>query len=183
MSSKSIQGWIWLISCLVVTSVFIVGCSTKPVREPQVVVEGHKSVPPLPPPEQQAPVASPVVVVSPLDNPTNLLHERLLYFAFDKSLVTSRFYGLLNAHAAYLIAHQDAKVRLEGHCDERGTREYNIGLGERRASSVKGYLTAIGVPGDQIDTFSYGEEMPADPGRNWEAWRKNRRVEIVYLNR
>ena len=84
-------------------------------------------------------------------------------------------------HAKYLGAHPATRVRLEGHTDERGSREYNIGLGERRAQSVRRALLLQGATDTQISTVSYGEERPAAPGHDEAAWAKNRRVEIVYL--
>jgi len=85
------------------------------------------------------------------------------------------------AHAKYLAGHPGTRVRLEGHTDERGSREYNIGLGERRAQSVRRALLLQGAADAQISTVSYGEERPAAPGHDEAAWAKNRRVEIVYL--
>jgi peptidoglycan-associated lipoprotein len=85
------------------------------------------------------------------------------------------------AHAKYLAAHSGTRVRLEGHTDERGSREYNIGLGERRAQSVRRALLLQGAADAQISTVSYGEERPAAPGHDEAAWAKNRRVEIMYL--
>lgn len=103
-----------------------------------------------------------------------------IYFDFDKSNIRSEYYDLLNAHAAYLQANSNAKVVLEGHTDERGTREYNLALGERRANSVQRYLTLQGVPSSQIEVVSYGEERPAVRGQTREAYDQNRRVEFVY---
>jgi len=88
---------------------------------------------------------------------------------------------VVGAHAKYLASHGSARVRLEGHTDERGSREYNIGLGERRAQAVRRALLLQGASEGQISTVSYGEERPAVPGHDEAAWAKNRRVEIVYL--
>ncbi|MGD8378199.1 MAG: peptidoglycan-associated lipoprotein Pal [Gammaproteobacteria bacterium] len=116
-----------------------------------------------------------------LDNPDSPLAQRVIYFAFDKSDIQPDYLDLLSKHAQYLIDHPDVKVRLEGHTDERGSREYNIALGDRRAQAVRRFLLFQGVRSDQITTVSYGEERPADPGHNEQAWAKNRRVELVYL--
>jgi len=106
----------------------------------------------------------------------------VVYFDFDSSSVSSENNAMLGAHAAYLIDHPELSLRLEGYSDERGTREYNIGLGDRRAQAVLDVLTLQGAPGHQIKTVSYGEESPEALGHNEEAWRLNRRVVLVYTN-
>ena len=90
---------------------------------------------------------------------------------------------VIEAHAAYLSEHAGASVTLEGHADERGSREYNIGLGEKRALAVRRLMSLLGATGPQIRTISYGEERPADAGHEESAWQLNRRVEIVYRTR
>lgn len=109
-----------------------------------------------------------------------LPNVKTIYFDFDKSNIRSEFYGVLNGHAAYLMANPNAKVTLEGHTDERGTREYNMALGERRGVSVQRYLSLQGVSSSQMEVVSYGEERPAVRGQTREAYDKNRRVEIKY---
>ncbi|WP_114418305.1 peptidoglycan-associated lipoprotein Pal [Marinospirillum perlucidum] len=104
-----------------------------------------------------------------------------IYFDFDKSNIRSEFYDVLNGHAAYLQANPDAQVVLEGHADERGTREYNMALGERRGNSVQRYLSLQGVSADQMEVVSYGEERPVVRAADTaEEHAKNRRVEFVY---
>ena len=115
-----------------------------------------------------------------IDDPSGLLSDRTIYFEFDSSKVQQRFMKTIQRHAAYLSQYGDVQVRLEGHTDERGSREYNVGLGARRAESVSRLLQAYGAGSDQIETVSYGEEVPAVEGHNEEAWSKNRRVEVVY---
>src|SRR5881275_469045 len=110
-----------------------------------------------------------------------LLATRLVYFDFDSAEIKGAGTDVVAAHAKYLGAHAATRVRLEGHTDERGSREYNIGLGERRAQSVRRALLLQGATDTQISTVSYGEERPAAPGHDEAAWAKNRRVEIVYL--
>ena len=119
----------------------------------------------------------------PLDNPDGLLSKRTVYFEFDMSEILEQDKPILEAHARYLSGNPGASVTLEGHADERGTREYNIGLGERRANSVRQYMTLYGASGSQIRTVSYGEERPVAMGHNEEAWALNRRVEIIYRTR
>lgn len=116
-------------------------------------------------------------------NPLNNFGEpvgRLFYFDFDRYVVKPRAQRLLAQHAEFLRTHSDRSVRLEGHADERGTRDYNLALGERRANAVRQYLTARGVRPGQIRSVSYGEERPVDPGHDEAAWARNRRVEMVY---
>jgi len=110
------------------------------------------------------------------------LQNRTVFFEFDSSEIKSDYNAMITAHARYLVSNPTVRVRLEGNTDERGSREYNIGLGERRAQSVRRALTLQGVPDTQITTVSYGEERPAVTGHSEEAWARNRRVDIVYLN-
>ena len=114
-------------------------------------------------------------------NATGLLARKVVYFDFDKSEIKPEFADLIGAHARNLTAHPNLKMRLEGNTDERGTREYNIGLGERRAQAVKRALMLQGVAESQLTTVSYGAERPAAEGDNESAWALNRRVELVYL--
>ena len=116
----------------------------------------------------------------PLDDPSSLLAKRVIYFDFDKSDVRSDFRNVIQAHAEYLVSHSDVSITLEGHADERGTREYNIALGEQRANSVQRMLTLQGVSASQIRVVSYGEERPAALGHEDDAWSLNRRAEFIY---
>ncbi|GGN26320.1 MULTISPECIES: peptidoglycan-associated lipoprotein Pal [Marinomonas] len=106
--------------------------------------------------------------------------ETVFYFDFDKSIVRPESREALAKHAAYLVSNPDARVVLEGHADERGTREYNMALGERRAKAISRYLTIQGVAASQIETVSFGEEVPVAFGHDSNAWQLNRRVEVRY---
>jgi len=117
------------------------------------------------------------------DNSESLLSKRVIYFDFDKSEVKAEYRSIVAAHAAYVAAHGSARVTLEGHADERGTREYNLGLGERRGNAISGLLSAAGAMGSQLDTVSYGEERPVCRVSDENCWSQNRRVEIVYTAR
>jgi peptidoglycan-associated lipoprotein len=119
----------------------------------------------------------------PLDDPDSPLSERIIYFAFDAAEVTAEYRPIVEAHAVYLAENPGASVTLEGHTDERGSREYNLGLGERRAQAVSRRLTLLGARPEQIRTVSYGEERPAREGHDESAWQLNRRVEIRYRSR
>jgi peptidoglycan-associated lipoprotein len=110
-----------------------------------------------------------------------VLAKRTIYFDFDSSEIRGEGTDIVAAHAKYLAGNTGMKVRLEGHTDERGSREYNIGLGERRAQAVRRALLLQGAGESQVSTVSYGEERPAAAGSDEAAWTKNRRVEIVYL--
>lgn len=100
-------------------------------------------------------------------------------FDFDKSDIRADARDLLKANADWIKAHPNAKIQIEGHCDERGTNEYNLALGERRANAVKKYIASLGVEADRLYTISYGEELPIDPGHTEDAWAKNRRAHFL----
>lgn len=110
-----------------------------------------------------------------------ILAQRIIYFAFDSSELSGEGTALIAAHAHYLVAHSNVHVRLEGNTDERGSREYNIGLGERRAQAVRRAMLLQGVTEAQLSTVSYGAERPAVEGHDETAWAKNRRVVINYV--
>jgi peptidoglycan-associated lipoprotein len=108
-----------------------------------------------------------------------LLAQRVVYFDFDSSVVHDDSMPMLKAHAEHLVSN-GTTITVEGHCDERGTREYNIALGERRADAVRRILLANGVSASQIKIVSYGEERPAALGHDEQAWAMNRRSELMY---
>lgn len=116
----------------------------------------------------------------PLDDPSSPLAQRIFFFDYDSSQVSGSDRAALDAHAAHLASNPGLGVRVEGHADERGSREYNIGLGERRAQSVRRFLLFQGASSSQITVISYGEERPQALGQNESAWSQNRRVELVY---
>lgn len=115
-----------------------------------------------------------------LEEPGSPLANRIVYFEFDSAKIDDESLALLEAHGNFIASNGNVTVRLEGHTDERGSREYNIALGDRRAQSVRRVLLFQGASVDQLDTISYGEEQPAMLGHNEDAWSKNRRVELVY---
>ena len=115
-----------------------------------------------------------------------VLESKLLkdiHFDFDKYDIRPGDADILRGNAALLMKHPTVKIQIEGHCDERGTIEYNLALGERRANSAKKYLTSLGMPADRISTISYGKEKPLDPRHNEEAWRQNRRDHFIILSK
>ena len=121
------------------------------------------------------------ITESPLEaEQRRLMQQLVVYFDYDAADILPEFNALLQAHGQFLARNPNSQLRLEGHADERGSREYNIGLGERRAQAVRRVLTLQGAAQSQLTTVSYGEERPAQSGSDDEAWRLNRRVELVY---
>lgn len=110
------------------------------------------------------------------------LQSRVVYFDFDKFDIRYDAEAILSAHAAYLSANPNARVRVEGHADERGTREYNMALGERRAKAAAAFLASKGASSSQIEVISYGEERPAALGHEEGSWAQNRRAELQYTS-
>ena len=108
------------------------------------------------------------------------LADRTIYFEYDSAKLTSESIAILETHGNFIAGNGEVKVRLEGHGDERGSREYNIALGDRRAQSVRRVLLFQGASSDQVETVSYGEEKPVEMGHDDAAWSKNRRVELIY---
>jgi peptidoglycan-associated lipoprotein len=166
----------------VVTTLAAAGCaSTTP--EATQLPDTDETSPAAPPP-----AISPTLTVlpefdsngQPLLPGTNRLVERTFYFDLDQAVLDSKALEALRLHAQGLIAHPDQIVIIEGHADERGTRDYNLALGERRADVVRAFLIAAGVTPGQIQTVSYGEEMPEVAGENERAWSQNRRALLNY---
>jgi peptidoglycan-associated lipoprotein len=117
---------------------------------------------------------------NPLTDPSNILSKRSIYYDFDKFDVKDEYRPIIEAHAAYLRDHPDAKVLIQGNTDERGSREYNVALGQRRADGVKKLLLLLGAKEDQVEAVSLGEEKPKAQGTTEEAYAQNRRCDILY---
>ena len=115
-----------------------------------------------------------------MNDPSNPLSKHVIYFEYDSEQVAAAYQSIVDAHAAYLVSHPAQHVRVAGHTDERGSREYNLALGERRALAVQRTMMLKGVQRAQIDTISYGEEVPAASGHDEESWAQNRRAVIEY---
>jgi len=177
---------------LVMGSVLLYGCAGMTERPPEEVPVEERG----PSAEEQAAMAAEEEAAegaeagaaemggefagSPLEDPDSELSERVVYFAFDSADIRSEGKELLAAHAEFLANNPDVSVVLEGHTDERGSREYNLALGERRAKSVQKYLVLQGAGRDQLEVVSFGEERPVATEHNESAWALNRRVELVY---
>jgi len=156
----------------------IVGCKTRP--EP---------APPPPPPEppqveEPAPPPPPPSGYTPEDlDSVACLQQREIFFDFDQDILRPEFQTAIGCHAKYLQDRPSARITLEGHADERGSRDYNLGLGERRGNAVSSALQANGGSGSQLNVVSYGEERPVCTQSNEDCWARNRRVQIVYTAR
>lgn len=174
-------------------SLLITACETTPEKDPSPEVvdkSGGSGISDAGPgdgktgagPTVFVPDEEPLTFREELDDPESPLFERIIYFDYDSSTVLVQFRGIIQAHAVALQANPDVVTTLEGHADERGSREYNLALGERRALAVKQQLVVLGVSPNQIRTVSFGEERPAQSGHDEQAWRLNRRVEFQYPN-
>ncbi len=171
---------VWRLTLAMIIALALTACQTAPKAEPE----------PTPEPEpttdvdtSAAPDPHDFTDSRNFDNPESLLSKRVVYFDFDKSTVRPEYRSIVSAHAAYAASHSSARITLEGHADERGTREYNLGLGERRGNAVMGLMSAQGARGSQQVVVSYGEERPTCRVSDDNCWSQNRRVEIVYTAR
>ena len=126
------------------------------------------------------PAQQPTIAGNPLRDPSNILSKRSVFFEYDSNAVKDEYRNLVQAHSRYMGDKRDSKVRIEGNCDERGSREYNLALGQRRAESVKKMMTVLGVSDGRIETISYGEEKPMAQGHDEQSWSQNRRADIKY---
>ena len=115
-----------------------------------------------------------------LTDPKSVLSQRSIYFDLDKYEVKPEYQDIVAAHAKYLVANRGFKVLIQGNTDERGSREYNLSLGQKRADAVKRSLILLGAKEDQVESVSLGEEKPKDPGHDESAWAQNRRADILY---
>lgn len=118
-----------------------------------------------------------------INDPASILANRIVYFEYDSSAVREQDQVILEAHAAYLSTNPTARVRLEGHTDDRGSREYNLALGERRAMAIRQILMIQGAASEQFQITSFGEERPQSEGEGEAVWQQNRRVELIYTGR
>jgi peptidoglycan-associated lipoprotein len=163
---------------VIVLAFFVSGCAKK--AKPEVVEVDVIEVKPAPAP---APVPAPVVQTQAplpnLDDEIKAFQEKVVYFDFDKFDLKPEAQETLNQQADFLKANQTITIQVAGNCDERGTVEYNLALGDKRAKSAQDYLISIGIAKERISIISYGKEKPVDPGKNEEAWAKNRNDQFV----
>ncbi|MCC7039940.1 MAG: peptidoglycan-associated lipoprotein Pal [Burkholderiales bacterium] len=169
-------------------AIAVAGCQTTP--EPAPVEDKSGSMPPPATSGSTAgtttsganagTVSGAATATNPLRDPNNILSKRNVFFEFDSFVVADQYKPIIEAHARYLNANRNAKVTLQGHTDERGSREYNIALGQKRADAVKRMMTLLGVQEMQVETVSFGKEKPRNLGHDEASWAENRRVDIVY---
>lgn len=170
------------VRCLVAIPLALALAACQPKPKPEETTPAPEAAQP-PVTTEAAPDPQDYTDARNFDNPESLLSKRVIYFDYDKSVVKPEYRPVLSAHSAYLAAHSGARVTLEGHADERGTREYNLGLGERRGNAAMGLMSAQGARGNQLNVVSYGEERPVCRVSDEDCWGQNRRVEIVYTSR
>jgi len=167
----------------------LAGCAT-PTREQEGAAVEDRGKPVGPPVAAPKPTPKPDIGAKPLvekplgaaalKDPGNILSRRSVYFDFDSNLIKDEYRPLVTAHARYLQQNPGAKMRIEGHADERGSREYNIALGQRRSEAVKQMMQLLGARAEQIEPVSFGEEKPKAAGHDEASWAENRRGDIVY---
>jgi peptidoglycan-associated lipoprotein len=172
---------------------FVAGCSSTPTKEqegaavedrskpvPPPTVVDQRPVVPLKPDATTKPLTPGDVGSAALKDPKNILSKRSVYFDYDSNLVKDEYKPLVSAHARYVSQNRNAKAIVQGNTDERGSREYNLALGQRRADSVKQMMVLLGAAAPQIETVSFGEEKPRAQGNDEKALGENRRADIVY---
>lgn len=185
------------VSCFVVfcfAALMASGCAKKEmVKADQAsstaAVEPAKpATPPAQPPVKEAAIQEQQIKEAPLKEEAVKETRQAapldkIYFDFDSYLLSQASRDILYKNAEWILKNSQIKVQIEGHCDERGSDEYNLALGEKRAKSALKYLTTLGVPADKLTVISYGKEKPADPGHDEAAWSKNRRDEFIILGK
>jgi peptidoglycan-associated lipoprotein len=157
------------------------GCaSTPPAETPSASQASPAQAPPAPPPVGVKPLEPSAVEANPLKDPNNILYKRSVFYELDKYDVRDEYRPLLQAHGKYLAEHRGAKMLVQGNCDERGSREYNIALGQRRAEGVKRMLVLMGATDSQVEPVSLGEEKPRCSEHAESCWSQNRRSDMLY---
>jgi len=177
-----------LIAIFTTAAALLAACSTTPPEEqaPAGLEDRAGGKPGAAKPVDQKPIASVDLtgarkdVASVLKDPNNILSKRSIYYELDQFDVKDEYRGLVEAHAKYLRENPGTKILIQGNTDERGSREYNVGLGQRRSDGVKKMLILLGAKDNQIESVSLGEEKPQSEGHAEEAWSKNRRSDILY---
>lgn len=174
----------------VAASAILAACSSTPTKEQDgAAVEdrsGAAASQQKPPTQATGPTSKPLdssgLSGNPLKDPSNILSKRSIYFELDSNVVKDEFKPVVSAHARYLQQNRSARMTVQGNADERGSREYNIALGQRRADAVKQAMQLLGAEAGQIETVSFGEEKPKATGHDEKSWAENRRADIVYPN-
>ena len=160
------------------------GCASKEARQDAPVTDRSTGATPstaaTSPGSTATPSSTARVEGNPLRDPSSILSKRSVYFDYDSNAVKDEYRGLVQAHSRYLTDKRDARIRIEGNADERGSREYNLALGQKRADAVKQMMVLLGAPASQIETVSFGEEKPRAQGSTEQAFAENRRADIVH---
>lgn len=160
----------------------VAACGSQEVKKDVPVAD--RTTPPSQPTQpttgQTTPTTQPTITANPLTDPKNILSQRSVYFDFDSNVVKDEYRGLIQAHAKYMVDKKDAKARVEGNCDERGSSAYNLALGQRRADAVVRALKIYGVKDAQMEAISWGKDKPVATGHDEAAWALNRRVDLQY---
>jgi len=159
---------------LILTFLFV-GCSKEEPPPPTAEAQPRPAAPPPPPPPAPAPPPGPSISQQAFQE----FQNQDVFFDYDQYDLRTDAKATLDRKATFLNQNSSVRSQIEGHCDERGTNEYNLALGERRANAARQYLTTAGVNAARLSTISYGEERPLDPGRNEAAWARNRRAHFV----
>ncbi|MES2072692.1 MAG: peptidoglycan-associated lipoprotein Pal [Pseudomonadota bacterium] len=177
MRSKSLSTTLAL---LISSALLLAACSSPVKLEDKAAVEDKsaKTTAPAADPRQVSPVDT--GSMDPLNDPKGVLAKRSVYFDFDSYVVKDEFKPLVEAHAKYLVANKGRKILIQGNTDERGGREYNLALGQKRAEAVRKALALLGVPEAQVEAVSLGKEKPKATGSDEASWAENRRSDIVY---
>jgi len=185
---KKIKGVLIAIMILSLVSI-TVGCAKKAApKEEEVQAPAKQEIAveqPTLAPEKEKEEAQ-VTATSPktsLEESIKAFQDQMIYFDFDKFNLSAESRDILSQKAAFLKANPDLTIQIQGNCDERGTTEYNLALGERRAKAAQDYLVSLGISASRISTISYGKEKPIDPGHTEEAWAKNRNDQFVIMNK
>jgi peptidoglycan-associated lipoprotein len=174
----------WIVAAFIIAA--LAGCKSTETQTPAPVEDGA--------PTATAPAGgattsgagtsgvsgTPGAAAAALRDPNNILSKRNIYFDFDEFVIKDQYKPIIEAHAKYLQANRNARATLQGNSDERGTREYNIALGQKRADAVKKLMILLGASEIQIETVSFGKEKPRREGHDEPSWQENRRVDILH---
>ena len=168
----------------------LAGCQSTPTQEQsgakvedrQPTISQQPTTPQTQPPRDPSAgtTTQQTVGADPLKDPSNILSRRSIFFDYDSNVVKEEFKPVVAAHAGYIAKARQQRMTIQGNTDERGSREYNLALGQRRADAVKQMMTLLGAPAAQIETVSFGEEKPRAQGSTEQAFSENRRADIVY---
>jgi len=172
--------WITIMIVIMVCMVGMMGCAKKAVQQGETTgLTDSAKAPAAKAPEAEVKAKAPAEGVATEKAASAKVDFEDIHFDYDKSVLRAKDREILKRHAEWLKKNNSSNVVIEGHCDERGTTEYNLALGERRATEAMNYLVGLGIAKERIKTISYGEERPLDPGHNEAAWAKNRRDHFV----